>query len=101
MRTRVRLAPQVVRFLETLAPQPRRALRQGMKNLPRGDTRLLEGKLTSFARLRVSGFRVIYSESLEAGERVFYCLFVERRSVVYDLFEHIATDDLLEEFGPG
>ncbi len=99
MTTRVRLARQVVDILETLAPEPRRALRLGIKSLPKRNVRMLEGKLSRFARLRVKGFRVIYSERLEHGERVFYCLFAERRSVVYDLFEQLAADDFLEELG--
>jgi len=99
MTTRIRLARQVVEFLSTLAPEPRRALRLGMKKLPKGNVRMLEGKLSRFARLRVKGFRVIYCERREHGERVFYCLFAERRSVVYDLFEQLAVDEFLEELG--
>lgn len=99
MTTRVRLARQVVDFVETLAPEPRRALRLGIKNLPKGNVRMLEGKLSQFARLRVRGFRVVYRERRERGERVFDCIFAERRSVVYDLFEQLAVDDFLEELG--
>ncbi len=62
---------------------------------------MLEGNLSAFARLRVRGFRVICCERQEEGDRVFYCLFVERRSVVYDLFEQLALDELMEELGAG
>lgn len=89
MRTRVRTSEQVESFVKSLAPEPRRALTRALKALAhsKGDIRQLEGALDGFARLRVAGFRVIFSSRAEGGQRIIECLFVERRAVIYELFE--------------
>ena len=96
MRTRIEVAPQVEEFLRTLSPQPKRALIQAMKGLAqdRGDRKILEGKLADYHRLRVAGYRVLYRELTVRGERIFYCDFAERRSVVYQLFQQMLVEAL-------
>lgn len=96
MRTRVEIAPQVEEFLRTLSPQPRRALIQAIKGLAqdRGDRKILEGKLADYCRLRVAGYRILYREKIEQGERIFRCDFAERRNVVYQLFQQMLLEEL-------
>ena len=59
MTTRVRVEAQVEAFVKSLAPEPRRALRQAIKALAqdKGDVKRLEGKLSGYHRLRVGHYR--------------------------------------------
>jgi mRNA-degrading endonuclease RelE of RelBE toxin-antitoxin system len=97
MTTRVKVEAQVESFVKSLAPEPRSAVRRAIKALAqdKGDVRRLEGKLSGYHRLRVSHYRVIYTESFEAGQRVIRCIFARERAVVYDLFLALRA----EEFG--
>jgi mRNA-degrading endonuclease RelE of RelBE toxin-antitoxin system len=96
MRTKVEVAPQVKEFVRSLAPAPRRALSRAIKSLAQdvGDRKVLEGKLMGYHRLRVSSHRVIYREQPVAGTRVISCIFAERRSVVYELFQQMLIEEL-------
>lgn len=82
----VRISAQVVRFSTNLAPEPRRAVKQALRDLrsERGDIRTLEGVLAGYQRLRVGRFRVIFSYAADGAIEV---LFIEERSLVYDVFE--------------
>ncbi len=97
MRTEARIGPQVEAFVKALAPEPRRALTRAIKGLARGpgDTRALEGKLTGWYRLRVSGYRVLFKESSESGVRVFNCVYANYRSIVYEMFAQLLADELI------
>lgn len=88
MTTRVEVSDQVLRFVRTLAPEPRQLLRRALRDLQddRGDIRHLEGELSGWCRLRVGGYRIIFRYELEGSERVVRCVFAERRALVYDLF---------------
>jgi len=88
MRTNVRVESQVELFVKSLAPEPRRRLTLAIKGLAqdRGDIQRLEGKLSAYSRLRVVGYRVIFNERAEKGERIIDCVFAEKRAVVYELF---------------
>jgi mRNA-degrading endonuclease RelE of RelBE toxin-antitoxin system len=99
MRTRVEVSTHVEDFLRTLAPQPRRALIQAIKNLAqdRGDRKVLEGKLAGYHRLRVGSYRVLYRELILRGERIFLCDFAERRSVVYKIFQQMLLEALSKQ----
>ncbi len=87
----VRIAPQVADFVRRLAPEPRRRLRQALRDLGngKGDIRALEGPLQDYCRLRVGPYRVILSYS---ASRSIDCVFAERRSLVYEVF----TDAMIE-----
>ena len=100
MVTRIRLGLQVTDFISTLAPQPKRALRDALKGIAQGksDIKLLEGKLAGFFRLRSGRIRVIYQERAVRGERHIYCFYANYRASVYDVFEQLLTADLLEQF---
>jgi mRNA-degrading endonuclease RelE of RelBE toxin-antitoxin system len=97
MRTRVKVSEQGESFVKALAPEPRRALRQAIKALAqdKGNITRLEGKLANYHRLRVAGYRVIYAEEFEAGQRIIECIFAKERAVVYEMFLQLYT----EEFG--
>ena len=88
--------PEAEAFVRALAPEPRGRLVRAMKALPAGDTKALEGILSGYWRLRAGGYRIIYADSVKAGVRTFQCLFAERRSVVYELFEQILVEEALE-----
>jgi mRNA-degrading endonuclease RelE of RelBE toxin-antitoxin system len=88
--------PQAEAFVRALAPEPRGRLVRAMKALPAGDTKQLEGRLSGYFRLRVGGFRIIFSDSVKEGVRLFDCLFAERRPTVYELFEQILAEQALE-----
>lgn len=90
------LHPQAEAFLRTLAPEPRARVIKALKALPSGDTKALEGRLAGYARLRVGGYRIILAERMENGGRTFHCLFAERRPIVYELFEKILAEQLLQ-----
>ena len=96
MKTRVEVAPQVRDFVKSLAPAPRLALSRAIKALSteRGNRKSLEGRLAGYRRLRVAEYRVIYVAAMEAGSPVIRCLFAERRSVIYEVFEKILLDEL-------
>jgi mRNA-degrading endonuclease RelE of RelBE toxin-antitoxin system len=96
MKTQIELAEQVAAFLKSLAPEPRRKLRLGLRALAdgKGDIKELTDTLSGFQRLRVGSYRVIYDESFDASGRKILCLFAERRAVVYELFTELLLSDL-------
>jgi mRNA-degrading endonuclease RelE of RelBE toxin-antitoxin system len=98
MRTKVEVAAQVQDFVRSLAPDPRRNLTRAIKTLAHdaGDRKVLEGRLTGYQRLRVAGYRVIYREQPVGGTRVIFCIFAERRSVVYELFQQMLLEELVK-----
>jgi mRNA-degrading endonuclease RelE of RelBE toxin-antitoxin system len=74
------LAAQVVSVIRRLAPEPKARLRRALRGL--GDMKALEPPLDWYCRLRVGGYRVVFSY----GKRgTIECVFAERRSVVYEL----------------
>ena len=82
--------------MSALPPEPKRKLRAGIRALATnaGDVRPLVDELNGYHRLRVGDFRVIYREGMERGKRVRFCLFAERRDVVYELFRKMVLDDI-------
>lgn len=90
----VRLAPQVADFIRRLAPEPRRRLRQALRDLERskGDVKALEGPLQDYFRLRVGPYRVILSYG---PTRTIGCPFAERRSIVYEVFADAIIERLM------
>ena len=85
---RIRLAPQVVEFVRSQAPEPRRRLRRALRALAadKGDLKPLEGPLQEYWRLRVGPYRIIVRY---ATPKTIECVFAERRSLVYELFEKL------------
>jgi mRNA-degrading endonuclease RelE of RelBE toxin-antitoxin system len=97
--TRVIIKQQVRGFLQTLAPEPRRKLWRGLKDLAqdKGDLKQLEGNLHPFWRLRVDRMRVIYEPRSVAGERQLVCFFADHRSTVYAVLEQLLVSGMVEE----
>jgi len=91
MKTKVELDPQVAAFVRSLAPEPRKRLRAGLKGLEqeKGDLKQLEADLAGYTRPRVGGYRVIVRFYAERGQRIARCVFAEKRPVVYELFSEI------------
>jgi mRNA-degrading endonuclease RelE of RelBE toxin-antitoxin system len=91
---RVELAVQVVEFVRRLPPEPKRRLRRALRDLTRekGDIRALEAPLDGYCRLRVGGYRIVFSYGARGTMQ---CLFAEQRSIVYDLL----LERLREELG--
>ena len=91
---RIRLAPQVVDFIRSQAPEPRRRLRRALDELAsdKGDIRSLEGPLQDYVRLRVGSYRIILRY---VTQKTVECVFVERRGIVYEVFAETMLD-LLE-----
>ena len=81
---KVELSEQVVDFVRRLPPEPRRRLRQALRDLARerGDIKPLEGPLEGYCRLSVGAYRIVLSYT---SQRTIQCVFAERRSVVYEL----------------
>ena len=82
----VRPAIQVIAFIRCLAPEPRHAIKRALKELgqERGDIRALEGNLIGYYRLRIGRHRVIFSH---AADGAIEAVFIEERSIVYEIFE--------------
>jgi mRNA-degrading endonuclease RelE of RelBE toxin-antitoxin system len=97
--TLVIIKQRVRGFLQTLAPEPRRKLWRGLKELAqdKGDLKQLEGNLHPFWRLRVDRMRVIYEPRSMAGERQLVCFFADHRSTVYAVLEQLLVSGMVEE----
>jgi mRNA-degrading endonuclease RelE of RelBE toxin-antitoxin system len=90
---KVELSLQVVDFVKSTAPEPKRRLRRALRNLSRdrGDIRPLEGPLAGYCRLRVGTYRIIFAYS---HTRSIQCIFAEHRSIVYELFAEMLREKL-------
>jgi mRNA-degrading endonuclease RelE of RelBE toxin-antitoxin system len=91
MKTKVEISDQVVEFVRSLAPEPRRSLRLGVRGLAeeRGDIKQLEGDLAGWCRLRVKSYRVIFRYEMVESQSIARCVFAERRELVYELFAEV------------
>ena len=96
MKAEVQWSNQVQHFISSLAPEPKRKLRAGVRALARdeGDIKPLVDDLIGYNRLRVGDFRIIYREAFEHGVAVRKCLFAERRDVIYEIFRQMVLDDI-------
>ena len=99
MKTKIKVGEPVEKFIQSLAPGPRRAVRQGLKGLEcdKGNLKRLEGRLAGYFRLRVGKIRVIFKADAVRGERVIFCIYANYRNVVYELFQQLLASGLVEE----
>ena len=69
---RVRLSAQVVEFVRSQAPEPRRRLRNALRALTReqGDLKPLEGPLQEYHRLRIGSYRRRSCASTSSTNRI-------------------------------
>ena len=88
---RIELSPQVVAFLRTLAPEPRKQLRAALRRLAegQGDIIELERPLDGFHRLRAGRYRIVFHYVPQGRHSVIRCDFAERRELVYELFSDL------------
>ena len=56
-----------------------------------GDIKQLEERLHGFCRLRVGPFRAIFRYIVTNGKRTISCEYVERRKIVYEVYEKTIT----------
>lgn len=86
MNVKVVVKEPVYDFARRLAPEPRRAVRRALTALRReeGDIRALEQALTGYYRLRIGKFRLIFRY---ADSKAIEAVFLEERSIVYEVFE--------------
>ncbi len=96
MKVEVQWSEQIQNFVASLAPEPKKKIRAGIRGLAsdKGDIKALVDDLTGYQRLRVGDFRVIYREAFEEGTPVRKCLFAERRNIVYEIFRKMVLDDI-------
>jgi mRNA-degrading endonuclease RelE of RelBE toxin-antitoxin system len=92
---RVELSDQVRRFVRSRAPEPRKQLRNALRDLARerGEIKHLEGPLKDYFRLRVGGYRIIFQYTRTG--KVIQCVFAERRDIVYEIYEKLIHSRLL------
>ena len=90
---RLLLAAQVVDFMRRLPPGPKSRLRRALRDLVkgRGDIKALEAPLEGYCRLRVGGYRIVFSYG---NRRTIECVFAEQRSIVYELLLERLRDRL-------
>jgi len=76
----------VYTFARRLAPEPRQAVKRALAGLRReqGAIRELEGTLAGHYRLRIGKYRLIFRYRDSA---IIEAIFLEERSVVYEVFE--------------
>ena len=91
---KVELEAQVVAFVRSLAPQPRRTLRRALRQLEHeeGDIHSLEGALSGFFRLRVLGYRVVFYYQVSGRRRVIRCVYAASRDIIYEVFAQQIRD---------
>lgn len=97
MKYKMRWMPQAEAFIKSLAPEPRRAFRQAIKQLAEGkmaglDLRALEGVLQGYWRLRVLTYRIIYEVGASKSGPVITLLAAGHRSTIYDAFEKLLAE---------
>jgi mRNA-degrading endonuclease RelE of RelBE toxin-antitoxin system len=97
---KVELSEQVISFVKSQPPEPRRRIRLALRKLSdeRGDIRGLEGPLSGFSRLRVGSYRIIFARACETGKQAcIRCIFAEKRDVIYAVFSEMLKQRLLTE----
>ena len=85
---KIEVEQQVLDFVGSLAPEPRRLIREALRKLEqeKGDIRALEGELEGFYRLRVGRYRIIFSYRRERQRRQIRCVYAAHRTLIYEVF---------------
>ncbi len=81
---KVLISEQIQAKLRMLHPDQRKAVRRALSGLSNdeGDRKQLVGALADYYRLRIGRYRVVYCYR----ERHIEAVFLEERSIVYELF---------------
>jgi len=83
---KISASDQAQRWLQSLPPDTKRRVRLALRALAingRGDIKALEAELAGFYRLRVGGYRIVYSVQNDQTIRLEYC---DLREFVYERF---------------
>ncbi len=91
---RIEVEKQVIDFIRSLPPEPRRAVRRALKKLEReeGAIRPLEGELQSFYRVRVLRYRIIFYYHGTGKRRTLRCVYAAPRNIIYEVFAQQIRD---------
>ena len=94
---KVEIERQVLNFVGSLAPEPRRLIREALRKLvqEKVDIRALEGELEGFYRLRVGRYRIIFDYRREGRKQAIRCVYAAHRTLIYEVFAQ-EFHDLLE-----
>jgi mRNA interferase RelE/StbE len=94
---KVEIEQQVLDFAGSLAPEPRRLVRNALRRLAegKGDVRPLEGALEGFYRLRAGRYRIILAYQRTRRTQAIRCIYAGHRSLIYEVFAQ-EFHDLLE-----
>ena len=89
-----RASGEVRDFLRTLAPEPRRAISASLHSIADGSATMeaLREPLEKFYKVKSGSFRIICA----VQKNTIYALFVERRSVVYEMANVSLLESILE-----
>jgi mRNA-degrading endonuclease RelE of RelBE toxin-antitoxin system len=89
----VKLSRQAAEFIGSQPPEPRRRLRQALKNLSqgKGDLQALTEPLQGYHRCRVGSYRIVFR--YEAGQFIYVPL-IEQRLVVYQVLAELLKAQL-------
>jgi mRNA interferase RelE/StbE len=95
---KIEIEKQVLDFVGSLAPEPRRLIREALRKLAqeKGDVRALEGELEGFYRLRVGRYRIIFSYRRDGRRQQIRCVYAAHRALIYEVFAQ-EFHDLLEK----
>ena len=82
MKNNIQLEEQVLHFIQSLPPEPKKALRRGLKGLEndKGDISRLKDESEGYYRLRVKNYRIVFRR-LEPS--TIQCVYAEHREEVY------------------
>lgn len=82
-------------FIKSLAPEPRRRVRDALRLLEqgKGDIRSLEGDLTGFCRLRVGRYRVVFHYVPGKDGPECFCDYAESRNIIYEQLAAILSEE--------
>lgn len=87
----VRISHQVREYLRHLPPIPMQRIRDGLRDMANlhGNLKDLEPPLDGYTRLRIHQFRLILKIHQDSVD----VIFIEKRSIVYDLFAASEWED--------
>ena len=85
MKNNVQLEEQVSQFIESLSPDPKRAIRRGLKGLENeeGNIKALGEDLAGHYRLKIKNYRIIF---VRDNGSIIRCVYAERRDAVYERY---------------
>lgn len=91
MKVKVTLDDQPLAFIRSQAPETRRALRDALHGVEKGERHPepLEAELAGFFKLKVGGHRMILQSVASETGPALRVIFAEKREAVYALFSQL------------